>query len=99
MKVWAKVITNHKIEREVVQEFASARPLALAGWTEVIISLVRPLDLAVPVILPKHIEELKKFSRTVFKPRDFMEPVAFDQFEMEIFLEKKKDAKLEYRFG
>ncbi len=98
MKIWAKIITNHKIQNEVVQEFASARPVDLAGWTPVVASLAKPLDLAVPIMLPKHVSELKKFSRTVFKPADFMESVDFDSFEIEIFPERKKAARVEYRY-
>ena len=98
MKIWAKTITDHKIQSEVVQEFASARPVDLEGWTPVITDLVKPLDLAVPVVLPKHIAELQKFSRTVFKPQDFMESVPFHAFEIEIFPEKKKDSRVQYRF-
>lgn len=99
MKIWAKIITDHRIQSEVVQEFASARPVHLEGWTPVITSLVKPLDLAVPVILPKHISELKKFGRTAFKPQDFMESVEFDAFEIEIFPEKKKETKVEYFYN
>lgn len=89
---------KHRIDREVVQEFASARPSDREGWTPIITSLCKPLDLAVPVILPKHIAELRQFSRTVFKPYDFMESVAFDTFEIEIFPEKKKETHTEYFF-
>lgn len=98
MRIWAKVITDHKIQMEAVQEHP-ARPSDLPGWSAVITALVRPFDLAVPVILPKHIAELKRFSRTAFKPQDFMEPVEFDSFEMEIFPEKKKDVQTQYHFG
>ena len=99
MKIWAKTLINHKIQTEVVQEFASARPLDLDGWLPIIASLTKPLDLAVPVLLPKHLSELKKFSRTVFKPQDFIESVDFDSFEIEIFPEKKKDTKAQYYYG
>lgn len=90
MRIWAKIITDHRIQQEVVQEFPSARPSDLSGWMPVITALCKPLDLAVPVVLPKHIMELKQFSRTVFKQTDFMETIQFDRFEIEIFPEKKK---------
>lgn len=98
MKIWAKTITDHRIETEVVREF-SARPSDSVGWAEVLSELCKPLDLAVPVLLNKHIEELNRFNRTVFKQADFMESVAFDRFELEIFPEKKKEAHTEYIFG
>ncbi len=91
MRVWAKTTIEHKIVTEVVQEFALARPSAMDGWTPVIDALCKALDLARPVVMQKHINDLDKFSHTVFRPSDFMEPVSFQRFEIEIFPEKKKE--------
>lgn len=99
MKIWAKVITNHKIIEEAVREFPSARPSDADGWRPVVVTLCKPLDLSCPVILDKHVAELKRFSRTVFTQADFIESVAFDRFELEIFPEKKKETRMEYVFG
>lgn len=99
MKIWAKVLRNHKIVSEAVREFDSARPSDAEGWRPVIVALCKPLDLACPVLLPKHIGELQRFSRTVFSREDFMESVTFDHFEVEIFPEKKKEKRTEYLFG
>ena len=98
MRIWAKVLKRHKIQQEAVQEFASARPSHTDGWGRIITELCKPLDVAVPVILPKHVNELLQFSRTVFKPGDFMESVSFDSFEIEIFPEKKTDVRVSYSF-
>lgn len=91
MRIWAKTIKEHKIQTEVVQEFALARPSDLLGWTEIISDLCQQLDLARPVILNKHISELEKFSGTTFRASDFLESISFDRFVLEIFPEKKKD--------
>ncbi len=99
MKIWAKVIKNHKITEEAVREFAPARPLDAEGWRPVVVTLCKPFDLSCPVILDKHVTELKRFSRTVFSPADFMEGISFDRFELEIFPEKKKETRLEYIYG
>lgn len=90
MRIWAKTIQDHKISSEVVREFSLARPSDLSGWTPVLHVLCQSLDLARPVILEKHIRELDQFSHTAFRPGDFMETVAFDRFEIEIFPEKKE---------
>ena len=92
MKIWAKVLLNHKIIREAVQEFSSARPSDVVGWAPIVASLCKPLDLACPVILQKHASELARFSHTAFAPGDFIEGVSFDRFELELFPEKKKSA-------
>lgn len=92
MKVWGMIKKRQKIERDVVQAFATGpgRPDTLAEWTPIIGALAEALDLARPVILEKHVKELRQFSRTVFRPGDFMEPVGFERFEIEIFPEKKE---------
>lgn len=82
-----------------MREFPLARPSDAEGWNRVLVDLCKPLDLACPVLLQKHVQELDRFSRTVFSQSDFIENIAFDHFEMEIIPEKKKDAKVEYLFG
>ncbi len=98
MKLWAKVHKQHKIIQEAVREFSLARPLDAEGWNRILVDLCKPLDLACPVLLNKHVQELASFNRTVFSPGDFMESVSFDRFEIEIIPEKKKNAKVEYVF-
>lgn len=99
MKIWAKVLKNHKIINEAVREFSFARPSDAEGWNAVMTDLVKPLDLACPVLLKKHVQELERFSRTVFTQTDFMESISFDKLEIEIFPEKKKETRVEYVFG
>ena len=59
--------------------------------------LCQALDLARPVVLSKHIRELEQFSHTQFRQSDFMEPVSFDRFEIEIFPEKKENNHASHR--
>ena len=99
VKIWAKIIKNHKITNEAVREFSLARPSDAEGWNRILVDLCKPLDLACPVLLQKHVQELGRFSRTVFSKADFIEGVSFDHFEIEIFPEKKKETRVEYVFG
>jgi len=85
--------------RETVREFSSARPSDLEGWSVLLHELCQDLDLCRPMILGKHMNDLKQFSRVVFKPRDFIEPVDFDEFELEILSEKKKRSSDPYSFA
>jgi hypothetical protein len=91
MRIWAKTLKDHKIQKDVVQEFALARPSDLKGWTPVIGELCHALDIERPVVLNKHIHDLCTFSHTIFKASDFMDSISFDRFEIEIFPEKKKN--------
>ena len=62
----------------------------LADLNELISPLCQELDLSRPLMLKKHLKEIEDFSRVVFHPSDFIEPVDFDRFEVEIFYPKKK---------
>ena len=99
MRIWAKVLTEHKIMRETVREFSSARPSDMEGWSVLLHELCQDLDLCRPVILRKHVNDLMHFSRVVFKPADFIESVDFDEFEIEILSEKKKRSTNPYSFA
>ena len=89
MRIWAKTVKHQKIHSEVVREFALARPSDLEGWMPVLHELCQAFGLSRPVVLEKHIRELDHFSHTAFRQADFMEPITFDRFEIEIFPEKK----------
>ena len=99
MKIWAKVLQDHRIINETVREFPSARPSDMEGWSGPLHELCQDLDLCRPVILRKHVNDLKQFSRVVFKPTDFIESVDFDEFEIEILPEKKKKSTNPYSFA
>ena len=98
MRIWAKVLKEHKIMRETVREFSSARPSDLEAWSALLHELCQDLDLCRPVILRKHVYDLTRFSRVVFKPADFIESVDFDEFEVEVLAEKKKKNTDPYSF-
>ena len=83
---------------EAVREYP-ARPSDAEDWGRMIADIAKPLDLACPVLLNKHVQELARFNRTWFTQADFIESIAFDRFELEIFPEKKKDRVVEYHFG
>ncbi|MDO4835593.1 MAG: hypothetical protein Q4B07_03950 [Clostridia bacterium] len=97
MRIWAKTIQHQKIQSEVVREFSLARPSDLEGWMPVLHELCQALDLSRPVVLEKHVRELDQFSHTVFRSSDFMEPIRFDRFEIEIFPEKKEHETFDRR--
>lgn len=53
--------------------------------------LCQEMDLSRPVMLKKHFNEFQQFQRITFRQADFMEPVSFDRFELELLKEKKKN--------
>ena len=98
MRIWGKIITDHRIINDVVQEFSLARPSDIYGWTPIIGTICNALDIERPVILEKHIKELCVFSNTAFKKSDFMDMIQFDRLELEIFPEKKDAKQIDF-FG
>ena len=99
MRIWAKVLQDHRIMRETVREFASARPSDMEGWSSLLHELCQDLDHCRPLVLRKHVNDLARFSRVVFKPADFIESVDFDEFEIEVLSEKKKRSTDPYSFA
>ena len=99
MRIWAKVLKEHRIIRETVREFSSARPSDMEGWSLPLHELCQDLDLCRPVLLRKHVNDLTRFSRVVFKPADFIEAVDFDELEVEVLSEKKKKSADPYSFA
>ncbi|MBR3382473.1 MAG: hypothetical protein IKG85_05495 [Clostridia bacterium] len=85
MKLWGKIRKDdHTVSDEVVAVHAK-HAYEVGDWTEPMTELCRKLNLSRPVILKKHVRDLEQFSRAVFSPADFMEPVDFDRFEVELF--------------
>ncbi len=90
MKIWAATRDDNKILADAMREFPGIRPQSVEEWSEIVGELCRALDLARPVLLKKHQNELNAFRRTSFSKEDFMESVPFHKFTVEIFPEKKK---------
>lgn len=89
MKLWGIIKKNHKITNDMIVEIDET--LSEEALVSALKEICVDFDICVPVILSKHTGELTKFNRTVFKAVDFIEPIKFDTFEIEIFDKKKKD--------
>lgn len=89
MKIWASLRKDGRIVAESIQDFPHASRQS-ADWADILGALCKPLDVARPLILQKHEEELRRFSRAVFKADDFLESICFDRLEVEIFPEEKR---------
>ncbi len=90
MRLWATIRDGQRIVRETMIEADYTKLDQVEDWTALLGEACHTLDLARPVLLKKHLKDLTAFSRTVFKPDDFMEPVDFQRFEVEAIFDKKK---------
>ncbi len=91
MKIWAATRDENKILRDRIFDFPAAKPRTLEEWSALLGEVCSELDLARPVLLKKHINDLNAFRHTAFLPADFMESVDFHKFTIELFPEKKKE--------
>ncbi|MEA5060731.1 hypothetical protein SDC9_153646 [bioreactor metagenome] len=92
MKLWATIRdSNHRILRETMVEADYRKREQVEDWLPILGQACQVLDLARPILLKKHLHDLNRYSRTVFKPEDFMEPVDFKHLEVEAFFEKQKE--------
>ena len=88
MKLWLKLITDSKITAHDTVDFPQSA--LTPNWLRRTLQApCAAMDIAVPVILKKHMNQLKQFSHTAFKSADFIEPITFDRFEIELIAEKK----------
>lgn len=85
MKVWGRIRKDNRTAAEMVVAIEAVRKADVEDWSEPIGEVCKALDLARPVILKKHLDEIERFSNTAFRQQDFMEPIAFDKLEIEIF--------------
>ena len=89
LKLWGKLIKNHKIIRDVVLETAltddSAQTVRAA-----LNDFAPALDIARPIWLPKNEADLTRFIVSRFYPDQFMESVDFDWLEIEIIGDDRK---------
>lgn len=88
MKIWAKVMRNDKILRDVIYE----RDLALSpsNFQKMLQEIAYKVDIATPISLPSHYKHFEKFNRVKYLPRDFIEEVEFTSFVVERVVEKDK---------
>ena len=85
MKLWGRIRRDNRTvmsETVVIQVKSAAE---VEDWSEPFSRLCHKLNLSRPVILSKHERDLVRFSHAVFLPSDFLEPVDFDRFEVELF--------------
>lgn len=87
IKVWGKTLKRNKIIQSHTAEIREtfSEDAVLSG----IYSICVKFDMPRPIVLNKHLRDIREFLIVKFIPDDFIEKVYFDKFEVEIFIEKK----------
>ena len=81
MKIWAKLITDGKIQKQFVYE--KQELLTYSRFFDYLSDICHELDIPTPVLLKTHIFNFAKFNHVKFIPRDFVESLDYDQLFLE----------------
>ena len=81
MKIWAKLITDGKIQKQFVYE--KQERLTYSRFFDYLSNICHELDIPTPVLLKTHIFNFAKFNHVKFIPRDFVESLDYDQLFLE----------------
>ncbi len=82
MKYWVKLKTEDIIRTHITVDAPDLVGALVEGCNA--------LDLSKPVLCEKHHSEMKRFSRTLFYPDDFVDSVPFDALEVELITRRKQ---------
>jgi hypothetical protein len=81
MKIWAKLITNGKIKKQIVYE--KDEKLVYSKFFDYIVEISQALDIPTPVLLKTHIFNFATFNHVKFVKSDFVEYFGYEQLFLE----------------
>jgi len=88
MKVWAKIMNEDKILKDII--FEGDYSLTSKDFNAMVQEITYKLDFFTPIILDTHIKRFAQFNRVKFLPRDFVDGEGFTSFVLERVLDEKK---------
>lgn len=83
-KIWAKVITDGKIKKQLVYERGDK--FTYSAFFTYLSDICEGLDIATPILLKTHIFNYAKFNTVTFLPRDFADFCDFDKLVLDKIL-------------
>lgn len=81
IKIWAKVMKNHKIQRQFV--FEKDGEIDYSEFFDYLREICENLDIPTPVLIKTHLFNYAKYNNLRFAPSDFVEQVDFDRLILE----------------
>ncbi len=91
MKIWAKTINEDKITRNVLYEceYLSCED----DFVTALQNICEQMDIPTPIVTRVNFDHFGRFNNTKFRPRDFVESVDFQYFDVEAVPDDKKSDK------
>lgn len=81
MRLWAKLITDGKMQKQYVYELTEK--LTYSHFFDYLTEICQALDIPTPVLTKTHVFNFAKFNRVKFLPRDFVESLGYDHLFIE----------------
>ena len=81
MKIWAKLLIDGKIKKQIVYE--RAEKITYSHFFDYLTEMCQTLDIPTPVLIKTHIFNFAKFNHVKFIPRDFVESFDYDYLVVE----------------
>ncbi|MBR6765182.1 MAG: hypothetical protein IKM06_01730 [Clostridia bacterium] len=89
LKFWLRIYKDNRLVNDAICD-ADENKTARVILEESLKECCYQLDIPNPMIMKKHINDIKTYSLTRFLPDDFPESVDFDRVEINVFDESKK---------
>ena len=81
MRIWAKLMTDGKIQKQFVYE--KDEQLVYSHFLDYVIDICQALDIPTPVLMKTHVFNFAKFNHVKFLARDFVESLGYDYLFLE----------------
>ena len=81
MKIWAKLITNNDLIKDLIYE--SSLPISFDNYNLWVSEICNKFDIPTPVIVPYHYKNFVYYYNSVFKADDFIPSLDYDQLRIE----------------
>lgn len=82
MKVWAKIVIDHKVKNSVVI------PVDPENFYDGLTQIAAALKIPTPIVTQSQIDNFLEFNLLKLKQRDFIESIPFDILEFNAIFEK-----------
>ena len=80
IKIWGKITVEDKVIKGVTVDVDEKR----TSFFEMLKNVCQAVNIPTPVLLDKHVYDFNLFHICTFKPTDFVEPVNFEKFSLEL---------------
>lgn len=80
LKIWAKTYIGDKIIKSKVVEFDTTR----MPFYDMVKEVCQQMDVATPVVLNAHYDDMVHFRMCIFKQADFVDAINFERLQLEM---------------